>query len=207
MLPGLVRREETADILRNGLSMSRFLLATATVVALVAAPLSAQPSLGVAKGAARAAVHRGATPVVLPGTNESVFTTIQGNALSSSNGQLANRVVRLRDARLGRIVDTQVTDRSGLFAFRAVDPGNYVVELMGGDSTVLTASQVLSVNAGDAVSAVVRLPFSIPPFAGLLGATAPHAAAVSSAAAASGVLAEDVITTPALLSLRDESPR
>jgi hypothetical protein len=188
--------------------MSRYIIAAATiVVAIAAVPVSAQ-SVGVAKAAA-GALRRGTTPVMLPGTKESAFTTIQGNALSSTNGQLANSVVRLRDARLGRIVDTQVTDRSGLFAFRAVDPGNYVVELMAPDqTTVLSASQVLSVNAGDAVSAIVRLPFRIPPFAGLLGNSAPQAATVSSAAAASGVLAEDVITTPtAVLSLRDESPR
>jgi hypothetical protein len=187
--------------------MYRFLLAGAAIFAIGAVSMSAQqPATALGKAAAKAAIQRGVTPNILPGTQESAFTTIQGNALSSTNGQLANSIVRLRDARLGRIVDSQVTDRSGLFAFRAVDPGNYVVELVGNDQTVLAASQVLSVNAGDAVSAVVRLPFRIPPFAGLLGHSVPQAATVSSAAAASGVLAEDVATTSSQ-PLVDISPR
>lgn len=86
-------------------------------------------------------------------------STIQGNVLTSTNGQLANTVVRLRDARFGRIVDSQTTDKSGLFAFRSVDPGSYIVEVMGPDQeSVLAASRILNVDAGDVVSAVVRLP-------------------------------------------------
>ena len=61
------------------------------------------------------------------------LTTIQGNALSSTNGPLNNVAVRLRDARFGTIVDTQVTDKSGLFAFKSLDPGSYIVEVMAND--------------------------------------------------------------------------
>jgi hypothetical protein len=187
--------------------MHRILIAAAALVAvgsMSVSELSAQaPATAAAKAAARRAIPRGVTPSILPGTQESAFTVIQGNALSSSNGQLANSIVRLRDARLGRIVDSQVTDRSGLFAFRTVDPGSYVVELVGNDQTVLAASQVLNVNAGQVVSAVVRLPFRIPPFAGVFGhgageatATIPSAAAmVTSVAADAGVLAQNVVTT------------
>ena len=113
---------------------------------------------------------------------------IRGNALNSTSGALPNSLVRLRDARLGRIVDTQLTDQSGLFTFRAVDPGNYIVELISNDQTVLAASQLLSVNAGEAMSAVVKLPFRLPPMGGLFGHTASQAATVFSAAAATGVL-------------------
>ena len=126
---------------------------------------------------------------LLPGTRSNVTTTIQGNALSSTNGALPNALVRLRDARLGQIIESQVSDKSGLFAFKAVDPGNYIVEIISNDQTVLAASQMLSVNAGDAVSAIVKLPFRIPPFAGLLGNSAPSAAAVTTEAAASSILA------------------
>ncbi len=135
-------------------------------------------------------------PSLLPGTRPNVFTTIQGNALSSTNGVLPDTVVRLRDARAGRIVDIQTTDRSGLFAFRSLDPGSYIVELVGNDQSILAASQILNVNAGEAVSAVVKLPFRLPPFGGLLGHTVPSAAAVSSAAAASGVMATAVTGQP-----------
>ena len=131
-------------------------------------------------------------PRLLPGTRPGVFTTIQGTALSSTNGVLPDTAVRLRDIRFGRIVDSTMTDKAGLFTFRGVDPGSYVVEVMGNDQTILAASQVLNVDAGAAVSAVVKLPFRIPPFGGLLGHTAASAVAVASAAAASGVLAREV---------------
>jgi hypothetical protein len=134
---------------------------------------------------------RGVAQTVLPGTRASAFTTIQGNALSSTNGALPNNLVRLRDARMGRVVDTQFTDQSGLFIFRTVDPGTYIVELMA-QNKVLAASQLLSADAGTTVSAVVKLPFHAPPFAGLLGHSLSHALAVTSAAAASGVLAANV---------------
>ena len=118
------------------------------------------------------------------------FTTIQGNALNSTNGAMPDAVVRLRDARYGRIVDTQLTDHSGLFTFKAIDPGTYIVEIMANDQTVLAASQLLTVNAGEAVSAIVKLPFRIPPFAGIMGsASTPSAAIVATQAAVTGIVA------------------
>src|SRR5947207_983294 len=67
---------------------------------------------------------RGTAARVLPGTRPGVFTIIQGSALNSLNGSLPNAIVRLRDARIGRIVDTQLSDKAGLFTFRSVDPGS-----------------------------------------------------------------------------------
>jgi hypothetical protein len=134
---------------------------------------------------------------LLRGTAANIFTTIQGNALDSANGTLRNAVVRLRDARAGRIIDTMTTDRAGLFAFRSLDPGIYIVELVATDqATILGASQILSVDAGQAVSAIVKLPFHISPYSGLLGHTVPSAVAVSSAAASSGVMAVTVTGEP-----------
>jgi hypothetical protein len=125
---------------------------------------------------------------------EHSLTTIQGNALTSTNGQMTNAIVRLRDARFGRIVDTQLTDKSGLFAFKAVDPGSYIVEVMSNNQSILAASQMLNVNAGEAVSAIVKLPFRIPPFAGIMGSSStPSATAVATEAVASSVAA--VVTT------------
>lgn len=153
------------------------------------------------RGSARAVVGSGSTvtPIVpvsrlLPGTRPNVFAMIQGNALNSTYGELPNAIVRLRDARAGGILDTQLTDKSGLFAFRPIDPGAYIVEIVGENQAILAASQLLTVGAGEVVSAVVKLPFQIPPFAGFLGNTMGSAAAVSSAAAASGVLATTVTT-------------
>jgi hypothetical protein len=135
---------------------------------------------------------RTTAPTVLPGTRESAFTVIQGSALSSVNAPLANMAVRLRNARNGRAVETQLTNQAGHFVFRGIDPGTYVVELLSPTQTVLAASQLLSVNAGETASTVVKLPFKIPPFAGLLGHSTPQAAVIAAAAAASGVLATEV---------------
>lgn len=161
-----------------------------------------QPARGAAvtrpsTSVARAAPARIVTPRILPGTRPGVFSTIQGNALDSADGALANANVRLRDARIGQIVETQMADMSGIFAFRAVDPGSYIVEIIGQDqSSVLAASQVLYVGPGEAISAIVKLPFRLPPLAGVLGNTVPSAAAVATQAAASGVLAAQISGAP-----------
>ena len=142
---------------------------------------------------------------LLPGTRAGVLSSIQGNAVTSTNGSLANSLVRLRDARFGRIIDTVMTDKQGMFAFRGVDPGNYVVEVMSpANSAVLASSPVLNVSTGEAVSALVKLPFRIPPFAGLLGNTSQTTAsavssaaqAVTAAAAASNTVAETLAGAP-----------
>lgn len=163
----------------------------AAALSLVAASLSvsAQTSPTAPSGAARAATRSGTK--LLPGTRGNVLTTIQGNALTSTNGQLADVLVRLRDARFGRIVDMQTTDKTGLFAFRGVEPGSYIVEVMAPDEmTVLTASEILHVNAGEAISTVVKLPFRVPPFAGIMGHSTPSSvAAITTQAATSGIVA------------------
>ena len=167
-------------------------------VALIAAALGVAPTaIAQEHTASPPSVSAAAAPraAARVGPRAQAFaTTIQGNALTSTNGHLANTTVRLRDARFGRIVDSQVTDKSGLFAFRNVDPGSYIVEVMGSDqASVLAASRILNVNSGDVVSAVVKLPFRLSPFAGILGgnsaATPVSAAAVVTQAAANGVLA------------------
>lgn len=130
---------------------------------------------------------------MLPGTREGAFTEVQGNALDSGNSVLPRQPVRLRDARSGRIVGAQVTDSSGLFAFRSLDPGTYVVELLNASGAVLASSQLLNLNPGETVTAVVRLAFRMPALGGLFGGRkGPQAAAVAAAAAASGVLAAAV---------------
>jgi hypothetical protein len=121
---------------------------------------------------------------------------IQGNALSSTNVPVRDGSVRLRDARRGRIVQTSRTDQTGLFVFRGVEPGTYIVELLGADQTVLAASELLNANAGDTVSAIVKLPFKIQPFAGVLGHTTMSAMLVTATAAATGVLAAQVAGEP-----------
>ena len=163
----------------------------------VAAQQGPAAALSTTPRAAARTVDYKVAPKLLPGTRADVLATIQGNALNSINGALPNSLVRLRDARFGRVVESLVTDRSGMFMFRSVEPGSYIVEIMAAnDSTVLAASQLINVNASEAASAVVKLPFRIPPFAGVLGNTTPSAVAVALEAAAAGVLATTVAGNP-----------
>ena len=171
---------------------------------LVAVALTVAATLSVtAQNQAIATTPRSMASVTTPVTKAAVsrlktnaFTTIQGNALTSTNGPLNDVTVRLRDARFGRIVGSQTTDKSGLFEFTSIDPGTYIVEVMANDQSVLAASQLLNINSGEAVSAVVKLPFRIPPFAGIMGSTSmTSAVAVAAEAAASGI-ASIVPTAP-----------
>jgi hypothetical protein len=170
------------------------LLGVCGLAFLSATPVSAQQavSTGHATAPLTAPVRR-ALPRVLPGTRESAFSTIKGNAIDSSDKMLPHTLVRLRDASFGRIVDKQFTDSTGLFAFRTVDPGPYVVELLGIDEKVLAASELLNLGAGEAISVIVQLPIGISPFASTIGHADPHAGAVMAAAGDSGVLATKVI--------------
>jgi hypothetical protein len=145
---------------------------------------------------------RGTTPAILPGTSANAFIHIQGNALDSADRALSRSVVRLRDARHGRVVETATTDQAGLFDFERVDPGSYIVELMGPGQAVLAASELLHVNAGESISVVVKLPLELKPIAGFLGHTVQQAATILSAAAASGVLASSVVGVDATPQVR-----
>ena len=115
------------------------------------------------------------------------LATIQGNAATSTNGRLPNSMVRLRDARYGRIVDTQFTDKTGAFVFKAVDPGNYIVEIVSTNQTTIAATQMLSANAGETITAVVKLPLKPSLFASVLGQQGGSAATPATASATASV--------------------
>ena len=154
--------------------MQRIISAAAVLVITSAFGVSAQqpakPSVGTAArtpgSGPAAAVPRTGTKL-LPGTRPNVLCTIRGTSLNSTDGQLPEAAIRLRDARSGRIVDTTTSDTTGAFAFPGLDPGSYVVELMGPDQTVAAATRIINVNAGDTVSALVKLPFRTSRLAGI----------------------------------------
>jgi Prealbumin-like fold domain len=135
----------------------------------------------------------------LPGTRPNVLGVIQGNALNSTNGPLADAILRLRDARNGRIVDSQISDRDGLFTFNGVEPGSYIVEIVSRDQKTLAASEMLNVNGGERVSALVRLPLHIPAAAavaaGMMGQSTPAIVALAAAAGAAQILAVAATTS------------
>lgn len=119
----------------------------------------------------------------------SVFTAVEGSALKADSTRFSGAMVRLRDARVGRIVRTLHADEDGLFKFRPIDRGSYVVELLADERTVLAASPLVSVNAGEVAQTVVREPAPLSDIDAIAGFAQAHAAAVQAAAAASGILA------------------
>ena len=122
---------------------------------------------------------------LLPGTRSTVLSTIQGKALNAVNTPMVETGVRLRDARYGRIVQTTFTDKQGAFVFHEIDPGTYVVELMGpGVNSVLASSPLINVGTGEALSALVRVPFQTSTLAGVLGSSQSAASAITNAASA-----------------------
>jgi hypothetical protein len=128
-------------------------------------PVSAQQAASHAEGAA-----------TIGSVRASAFAIIVGNAVNTINNALPDSMVRLRDARYGRIVGSTLTNSVGAYSFTHLDPGNYIVELLTvGDSfrgldpgnstleiakqTPLAATNLISVNAGQTAHTIVRLPF------------------------------------------------
>ena len=158
-------------------------LAVVVVVALAVAgsgmPIAAQQSTGLLQG------------------TRALSSSIQGTAVNGTNSAMANTPIRLRDARLGRILDSVMTDRFGAFEFDGLEPGSYVVELMNPSSdTVLAATPIINVSSGQRVAALVKLPFR-PPVGGVFGTSLASVLAITSAAVAAGVLATTVAGAPA----------
>jgi hypothetical protein len=104
------------------------------------------------------ASHINASPKSLPGTHVEAFAIVHGKALDSSDDSLAHSLVRLRDARTGHVLDTQVTDKNGLFSFFKVDPGFYLVELFDKSQQTLAASPLVTAQAGVTSNTTVKLP-------------------------------------------------
>jgi Carboxypeptidase regulatory-like domain len=119
---------------------------------------------------------------------------IEGNVLTSTNGQAADKRVRLRDGQSGRVVASQVTDNTGAFSFANVDPGNYIVEVVGKNGSVLGASSIVTLHAGEIVTTAIKLPLRMS--GGILGSTAAMATIVAAGAAAAGVLAVHTVGDP-----------
>jgi hypothetical protein len=149
------------------------------------------------------AVGAGGVPIaaqqpagLLQGTR-ALSSSIQGTAVNWNNSAMANTPIRLRDARLGRVLNSVTTDRFGAFEFDSLEPGSYVVEMMSQANTVLAATPIINVNSGQRVAALVKLPFQQPPLGGALGTSLASVLAITSAAVAAGVLATTVAGAPA----------
>lgn len=127
--------------------------------------------------------------VVLTTPAAPAFSAVLGAVLKADNTRFANAQIRLRDARVGTVVRTDRADDEGLFRFRPVERGTYVVELVADKNQVLAASPLLNLNAGEIVQTVVREPLNESVLLPVAGFADSHASAVQAAAEASGVLA------------------
>jgi hypothetical protein len=101
----------------------------------------------------------------------SALSTIAAKAEDAAGVSLPNALVRVRDARYGRIVATLVTNRTGSAAFEGLDPGMYVVEIINATRQVLAASSLTAVNAGETEEVVVKLPARPSLLGALLGSS------------------------------------
>jgi Carboxypeptidase regulatory-like domain len=95
---------------------------------------------------------------ILRSTHAGPFSIIEGGVVDRLGAAVPNSLVRVRNARSGRIPENLVTDKRGAFAFRPIDPGTYVVEVLNNAKALVAASSLISVNAGDTAKVVVRLP-------------------------------------------------
>ena len=140
---------------------------------------------------------------VLPAFAQDRPSTIGGTVLDPTAAPVPGTEVLLRTS--AGPARTAITDQSGAFRFAPVDPGSYVVEVMNpAQNAVMASSQVMNVGAGDVISALVKLPFRIPPIAGLLGnttqtttqAVTTAAQAVTAAAASSNTVGQALTGEP-----------
>jgi hypothetical protein len=132
------------------ISPSRLLpLSTVVVLIVTTLPAAAQQPAGpiAVRAVSKAAVR------------STALSTILGNALNWSNGALPDTPVQVRDLQTGRVVGSALTDKVGVYSFKGLDPGNYVVEIVGAGKTALAATNLISANAGQTVNTSVKLPF------------------------------------------------
>ena len=113
-----------------------------------------------------------ASPLVVAAP-PSALSTLRGTAADSQGHPLPRAAVLLRDARFGHTLNTQVTDGNGAFSFAGIDPGSYVVELIGNAMTVVAVTPIVNVNAGEISTVTVQLPGGPSLLAALLGRPQP----------------------------------
>ena len=70
------------------------------------------------------------------------------------------------------------------------------MEILGNDQSILAASQLIIIDAGDSALALVKLPFKVPPFAELMGTTSTRSATMLLITAAAAGITALVPTAP-----------
>ena len=138
------------------------------------------------------------SPFVATSVAQAEAASVAGLATSSTGDTLVNVTVQLRDLATGTVTGTTTSSSAGAFSFGAVNPGNYVVEVLNADGEVVGTSASLSVAAGAVVTSVTVTATAA---GAAVAATAAAAAigagtiaAITSAATAAGVVGIAVAT-------------
>lgn len=144
------------------------------------------------------AATAGAQGTFVRSVPRSTFNIGEGGAFQPANNALIGTVrdavddivpqaeVHLRNLRSGSVDQAGSTNAEGAFAFRAIEPGTYVVEMVLASGAVAAISEATTVGSGEVVQTLVRLTARTRTFGWWMGSTANSAVAQ---AASSGVLA------------------
>ena len=128
------------------------------------------------------------SPFVVKSGAQAEAASVAGSATSSSGETLINATVQLRDLATGSISGTTTSSSTGAFSFAAVNPGNYVVEVLNAAGQVVGTSASISVAAGAVVTGVTVTATAAAVAASAAAAGVGTIVAVTTAAAAAGVV-------------------
>jgi hypothetical protein len=128
------------------------------------------------------------SPFVMKSRAQGEAASVAGSATSSSGETLINATVQLRDLATGSISGTTTSSSTGAFSFAAVNPGNYVVEVLNAAGQVVGTSASISVAAGAVVTGVTVTATAAAVAASAAAAGVGTIVAVTTAAAAAGVV-------------------
>jgi hypothetical protein len=80
---------------------------------------------------------------------------LNGVAQGADKAPLPNFTVQVRNANTGQLAGTTMSNQAGQFSFGALQPGNYVVEIVDAAGKVVGLSPSISVAAGATVTVTV----------------------------------------------------
>ena len=78
--------------------------------------------------------------------------SLNGVAQGANGQSLANYTVRVRSVSTGQIMGTTTSNQAGSFAFGALEPGNYVVEIVNASGEIVGTSASIAVATGATVT-------------------------------------------------------
>jgi hypothetical protein len=116
--------------------------------------------------------------------------TIQGTAQNSTGQVLSNYTVQLRNLQTGQLAGATTSNAAGSFSFGALNPANYVIEVVNQAGAIVGTSSAVLVTAGATVTISVTT--------SAVAAIAASGAAAATAAAGSGATIAGVSTAVAI---------